>query len=98
MGPTSEGRGDEGKGGEKRGERRYDTIRYEMLFNVRSKAEISQLNLPNGTGERDFVFCPRKKKKSRRVCGRKRNLLGADGNYASAAQLHARRRTGYTIL
>ena len=27
----------------------YDTIRYEMLFNVRSKADISQLNLPHGT-------------------------------------------------
>jgi len=28
---------------------RYDTIRYEMLFNVRSKANMSQLNLPHGT-------------------------------------------------
>ena len=27
---------------------RYDTIRYEMLFNVRSKADISRLNLPHG--------------------------------------------------
>jgi len=26
-----------------------DTIRYEMLFNVRSKANMSQLNLPHGT-------------------------------------------------
>jgi len=26
---------------------RFDTIRYEMLFNVRSKADISQLNLPH---------------------------------------------------
>jgi len=25
----------------------YDTIRYEMLFNVRSKADMSQLNLPH---------------------------------------------------
>ena len=25
------------------------TIRYEMLFNVRSKADASQLNLPHGT-------------------------------------------------
>jgi len=28
---------------------RYDTIRYEMPFNVRSKADISHLNLPHGT-------------------------------------------------
>jgi len=28
---------------------RYDTIAYEMLFNVRSKANMSQLNLPHGT-------------------------------------------------
>ena len=27
----------------------YDTIRYEKIFNVRSKAGISQLNLPHGT-------------------------------------------------
>ena len=27
---------------------RYDTIRYEMLFNVRSKADINRLNLPHG--------------------------------------------------
>ena len=27
----------------------YDTIRYEMLFNVRSKADMSQLNLPHRT-------------------------------------------------
>jgi len=27
----------------------YDTIRYETLFNVRPKAEMSQLNLPHGT-------------------------------------------------
>jgi len=27
----------------------YDTIRYEMLFYVRSKADTSQLNLPHGT-------------------------------------------------
>ena len=27
---------------------RYDTIRYEMLFNVRSKADMSRLNLPHG--------------------------------------------------
>ena len=27
----------------------YDTIRYEMLLSVRSKADISQLNLPRGT-------------------------------------------------
>jgi len=27
----------------------HDTIRYEMLFNVRSKANMSQLNLPHGT-------------------------------------------------
>ena len=33
----------------------YDTIRYEMLFNVRSKADISQLNLPHGT---DKVHVP----------------------------------------
>ena len=26
-----------------------NTIRYEMLFSVRSKADISQLNLPHGT-------------------------------------------------
>jgi len=28
---------------------RYDTIRYEMLLYVRSKANMSQLNLPHGT-------------------------------------------------
>jgi len=27
----------------------YDTTRYEMLFNVRSKANISQLNVSHGT-------------------------------------------------
>ena len=90
----------ETRGKEGKSEGRGDTIQYDTrcYFNVRSKADISQLNLPHGTGERDFVFCPRKKKKSRRVCGRKRNLLGADGNHASAAQLHARRRTGYDTV
>jgi len=29
--------------------RSYDTIRYEMLFYVRSKANMSQLNVPHGT-------------------------------------------------
>jgi len=32
----------------------YHTIRYEMLFDVRSKADISQLNLPHGTVTKDF--------------------------------------------
>jgi len=27
---------------------KYDTIRYEMLFNVLSKDDTSQLNLPHG--------------------------------------------------
>jgi len=28
---------------------RYDTIRHEMLFNVRSNANMSRLNIPHGT-------------------------------------------------
>ena len=40
----------------------YDTIRYEMLFNVRSKADLSQLNLPHGN---DNKKCKTEKLKSK---------------------------------
>jgi len=41
-----EGTEEEGTAGEVKGTIRYDTRCY---FNVRSKADISQLNLPHGT-------------------------------------------------
>ena len=39
----------------------YDTIRYAVLFNVRSKADTSQLNLPRGN---DNKKCKTEKLKS----------------------------------
>ena len=59
-GPTSKEEGEE-EGGMEQGD---DTIRYDTrcYFNVRSKADISQLNLPHGTG-RQLKKCKNRKTK-----------------------------------
>jgi len=56
---------------------RYDTIRYDMkcYFNVRSKADMSPLNLPHGVCVCVCATCPRLLAESGTVEGRTRDLL-----------------------